>query len=319
MQKSPSPSAVVSPGWLVQRARANSGLSQAELASRVGVAQSVVSRIESDERSGDFASVQQLINHTDYRLVLSLQRAPYERPVWERALTPFKPTAAYLVEECLPEQLVDFNGQFRGGEEHDGPTVGEALYWLGEIAEVWRAASLPERRLQEVYRQTRDERARTLIHTVLHAGEGASHANGLLGALIDELVIAGASQQRRRPTRQRADPLVQDARLGRRGWAHVVISVRAEAWICARNHGVLVEHGEHYMAEEFMEVARQAFMLFEQLREAPGFKAWCEQEAEPEYVAWLLDEKSDRTWRNHRAGQAAERQGDGPNADDRPS
>lgn len=295
MDKTPSPSAVVDPAWLLQRARTKSGLSQAELASRVDVAQSLVSRIESGERSGDFVAVQQLVNHTDYRLALSLQPAPYERPVWERALTPFKPSAAYLVEGCLPEHLVDFHGDFRRGEEADGPTVGEALYWLGEIAEVWRAASLPERRLQELYRQTRDEHFRSLIHTVLHGGEGAAHAHQVLGVLIDEIVVPAAFRGRQRRL-ERRPPL--NPRLGRRGWAHVVLSVRAEVWICERNREALIDSGERYMAEEFMDAARMGRSLFDQLADAPGFRAWCDQEADVEYLAWL-NSAAELTWRDH--------------------
>lgn len=301
MHKIPDPSAAVSPSWLLQRARAKSGLSQAELASRVGVDQSVVSRIESGERGGDFVGVQQLVNHTDYRLVVSLRPAPYKRPQWEQVLTPFKPQGSYLVQQCLPEQLVDLRGEFRRGEELDGPTVGEALYWLGEIADVWHAASLPERRLQDVYRQTRDEQARTLVHTVLHAGEGAAHAHQALGALIDELVVLGPLQERRQRRLHRQ--ATTSARIGRRAWAHVVLSVRAEAWICERNQGALIAGAERYMAEEFSGVAHLCRLLFDQLAETASFTAWCGQEAPPEYLAWL-DSDSELTWRDQqRAGR----------------
>lgn len=63
-------------GALLRRARVKAGLSQAELAARAGVTQSVVSAYESGHRQPSVPTLAALIDAAGYDLVLGLRRQP---------------------------------------------------------------------------------------------------------------------------------------------------------------------------------------------------------------------------------------------------
>ena len=68
---------------LVIRHRAALGLSQKELAERVGTSHSAISRIESGRHRTSVATLQRLADALDLRLVLGFESGPPERPVRE--------------------------------------------------------------------------------------------------------------------------------------------------------------------------------------------------------------------------------------------
>jgi uncharacterized protein len=63
-------------GSLLRRARIGAGLSQAELAVRVGVAQSVISAYEAGRRQPALPTLAKLIDATGYDLVVDIQWHP---------------------------------------------------------------------------------------------------------------------------------------------------------------------------------------------------------------------------------------------------
>ena len=66
---------------LVIRHRAALGLSQKELAERVGTSHSAISRIESGRHRTSVATLQRIAQALDARLVLGFESGPPERPV----------------------------------------------------------------------------------------------------------------------------------------------------------------------------------------------------------------------------------------------
>jgi ribosome-binding protein aMBF1 (putative translation factor) len=68
---------------LVIRHRAMLGLSQKELAERVGTSHSAISRIESGRHRTSVATLQRLAEALDLRLVVGFESGPEERPVRE--------------------------------------------------------------------------------------------------------------------------------------------------------------------------------------------------------------------------------------------
>lgn len=65
---------------LVIKHRASLGLSQAELARRVGTSHSAISRIESGQHKMSLDTLQRLAGALDVRLVVGFERGPAERP-----------------------------------------------------------------------------------------------------------------------------------------------------------------------------------------------------------------------------------------------
>jgi uncharacterized protein len=65
-----------SAGALLRQARKRAGLSQAELAARAGVTQSVISAYESGHRQPSIPALTALIDATGHELVTSLKRSP---------------------------------------------------------------------------------------------------------------------------------------------------------------------------------------------------------------------------------------------------
>jgi uncharacterized protein len=63
-------------GSLLRRARAAAGLSQAELAARAGVTQSVISAYESGHRQPALRTLAALIEAADHELVIDVQQQP---------------------------------------------------------------------------------------------------------------------------------------------------------------------------------------------------------------------------------------------------
>lgn len=63
-------------GALLRRARAGTGLSQAELAARAGVTQSVISAYESGHRQPALTTLAALIEAAGYELVVDVRRQP---------------------------------------------------------------------------------------------------------------------------------------------------------------------------------------------------------------------------------------------------
>jgi uncharacterized protein len=63
-------------GALLRRARAGAGLSQAELAARAGVTQSVISAYESGHRQPALPTLAALIEAAGYELAIGVQRQP---------------------------------------------------------------------------------------------------------------------------------------------------------------------------------------------------------------------------------------------------
>ena len=63
-------------GTLLREARRNSRLTQAELAQRAGVAQSVISAYESDRRDPALSTLKRLIDATGSELMVGLERRP---------------------------------------------------------------------------------------------------------------------------------------------------------------------------------------------------------------------------------------------------
>lgn len=61
---------------LLRRARSRAGLSQAELAARAGVAQSVISAYEAGRRQPALATLARLIEAAGYELVVDIRRRP---------------------------------------------------------------------------------------------------------------------------------------------------------------------------------------------------------------------------------------------------
>jgi uncharacterized protein len=61
---------------LLRRARLRAGLSQAELAARAGVAQSVISAYEADRRQPALSTLARLIEAAGYDLVVDIRRKP---------------------------------------------------------------------------------------------------------------------------------------------------------------------------------------------------------------------------------------------------
>jgi len=68
--------ATESAGALLRRARVAAGLSQAELAARAGVTQSVISAYESEHRQPALRTLAALIEAADYELVIDVRQQP---------------------------------------------------------------------------------------------------------------------------------------------------------------------------------------------------------------------------------------------------
>jgi predicted nucleotidyltransferase/DNA-binding XRE family transcriptional regulator len=68
--------ATESAGVLLRRARVAAGLSQAELAARAGVTQSVISAYESEHRQPALRTLAALIEAADYELVIDVRQQP---------------------------------------------------------------------------------------------------------------------------------------------------------------------------------------------------------------------------------------------------
>jgi ribosome-binding protein aMBF1 (putative translation factor) len=68
---------------LVIRHRAAQGLSQKELAERVGTSHSAISRIESGRHRTSVTTLQRVAEALDLRLVVGFESGPRERPVRE--------------------------------------------------------------------------------------------------------------------------------------------------------------------------------------------------------------------------------------------
>jgi ribosome-binding protein aMBF1 (putative translation factor) len=68
---------------LLIRHRAASGLSQKELAERVGTSHSAISRMESGRHRTSVATLQRVAEALDLRLVVGFESGPRERPVRE--------------------------------------------------------------------------------------------------------------------------------------------------------------------------------------------------------------------------------------------
>jgi len=67
-------------GDLLREARRDSRLSQTEVARRAGIAQSVISAYESDQREPALTTFRRLIEATGHRLVITFDRDPTSRP-----------------------------------------------------------------------------------------------------------------------------------------------------------------------------------------------------------------------------------------------
>jgi transcriptional regulator with XRE-family HTH domain len=66
----------MTPGALIRDARSRAGLTQAELARRIGTSQPVVARLESGSANPTLATLERALNATGHRLRLSAEPQP---------------------------------------------------------------------------------------------------------------------------------------------------------------------------------------------------------------------------------------------------
>ena len=226
---------VIDAGWLVKRARLLGEVTQEALADAAGVDQSVVSRIEGGAQDPGFSRLQSLLGAAGCRLDVCLYPSPPPSP-----FAAYEHNHAYAVDDwnvrkLMPDGLCVVAGRL-DGEREAGPTVGETVYWLGEVQRLRAAVSAPERWLQAAYYDHHGavhykhhgyERDRDLAHAVLSCGAGAGQAAAALTTALD-WVRAPARRlfARRRPSMMSS--------IGDLSYAHAVMAIRAEAVICSR-------------------------------------------------------------------------------------
>jgi predicted nucleotidyltransferase/DNA-binding XRE family transcriptional regulator len=108
-------------GAVLREARTRAGLSQAELASRVGVAQSVISVYESDRRQPALATLASFIEATGFDLDVRLRRRGLDRlggPLGKR-LRRHRPRLLRLAREAGVNVHGVFGSVARGEDRHD--------------------------------------------------------------------------------------------------------------------------------------------------------------------------------------------------------
>lgn len=137
-------------GALLRRARRNAGLSQAELATRAGVTQSVISAYESGHRQPAVPTLVALIDATGYDLVLRLRRQPsrlaqLSGPLGRRVRSRRRELAAAAAAHGVTNPRIF--GSVARGQEQPGSDIdiladfppGISLLGLGRVAEALEA------------------------------------------------------------------------------------------------------------------------------------------------------------------------------------
>lgn len=256
---------IVDGGWLLGIARRMSRLTQAELAERAGLSQSVVSRVEGGRQDPGFVELQEVLAAAGWRLDMSLERV-LEDDQYLTYASGWAPDDLE-VRRLMPEGLC-------GRMECDtptGPAVAEVSYLLGQAQTLACLAATPEWWFRAAYDTFAIGRDRGMVHAVLHCGAGAAHGAWALRRAISDVHLPADRLLRRKA---QAAPLA----VGAMAYAHATLAIRAEAIICAETARYCVSAAEsasaYNRARNILKKARRDLEFSRAYAEEHGHEDW---------------------------------------------